>query len=188
MMDESNPYQSPKANTTPDAGTRISRRGRLLISAARPSLAGALVLVAVDAILSWTFLLSILVCPVSFLMSLMKNVLQLPGWRIALLRIAVPALTLGIILTSDFVQCQIAHAIAASRAALPFAVAIWIGCVECRSDIGPDGLRPAPFPARPLTKVWEGWGRGGGCLSGVRYRMKMLLETQERPVAQPTVA
>ena len=75
------------------------------------------------------------------------------------------------------------QAIAASRAALPLAVAIWFGCVECRSDIGPTACDLATFPARPLTKVWEGWGRGGGCVIGMQLEMEMLLRLSCMPAA-----
>ncbi len=50
-----------------------------------------------------------LVCPVWFLVSVVKGVIQRPGWRIALFRIAVPALTLGIVLVNNVVQWKIAE-------------------------------------------------------------------------------
>ena len=50
-----------------------------------------------------------LTCPIWFLVSVVKNVIQRPGQGIALFRIAVPALTLGIVLANNFVQCKIAH-------------------------------------------------------------------------------
>ena len=30
----------------------------------------------------------------------------------------------------------------------------------------------APFPARPLTRLWEGWSLGGGCRREVRFGLK----------------
>ena len=110
-MDDPNPYESPKADvTTPDAGVPTSQSVRKLALAAQASLTCAVLLVAVDAVLSGSLLFSYLACPIWFLASVVKNVSQRPGWSIARFRIAVPALTLGLVLTNAFVQRTIAHA------------------------------------------------------------------------------
>jgi len=76
----------------------------------RGSLVGAAVLLAWEAALSGSFLVSILVCPVWCLVSLVKNVIWRPGWRVALSRTVVPALTLGLVLSNAALQSRIAHA------------------------------------------------------------------------------
>jgi hypothetical protein len=109
-MDESNPYRSPKRDaTTRDAGTAISQRLRAYASDAQASLAAAVVMIVLDVILGGSFLFSYLACPIWFLVSVVKNVIQRPAWEVALFRIAVPALTLGVVLTNYFVQRKIAH-------------------------------------------------------------------------------
>ena len=109
-MGEPNPNESPETDaTTPDAGTPILHGVRMLTAAAGTSLNCAIALVAADIVFSGSFLMSYLVCPVWFLVSVVKNVIQRPGWGVALFRIAVPALTLGIVLASYFVQRKIAH-------------------------------------------------------------------------------
>ncbi len=109
-MDEPNPYESPKAAaTTPDAGVPISQRLRTHASAAGTSLAGAMVLVTFDVVVDGSFMFSFFVCPIWFLASVVKNAIQRPGRGIMLFRIAVPALTLGIVLSNNFVQRKIAH-------------------------------------------------------------------------------
>jgi hypothetical protein len=69
----------------------------------------AIVLLALDAVFSGSFLLSFFVCPIWFLFSILKNVIQRPGWTLALLRIAIPALTLGLVLANNAVQYRIAE-------------------------------------------------------------------------------
>ena len=79
----------------------------------RASISIALVLIALDAVFTGSFLMSYIVCPVWFFMSIVKNASQRPGWKLALLRITIPALTLGLVLTNDAVQFRIAEANAA---------------------------------------------------------------------------
>jgi hypothetical protein len=55
-----------------------------------------------------TFLLSIIVCPIWFLVSVIRNGIARTEWRIALFRAAIPALTLGIALANTFIQWKIA--------------------------------------------------------------------------------
>jgi hypothetical protein len=76
----------------------------------RISIATALGLVVWDAVLSGSFILSIMVCPVWFFFSIGKNARDRPGWKLTLLRIAIPALTLGLVLTNATVQSRIAEA------------------------------------------------------------------------------
>jgi hypothetical protein len=76
----------------------------------RVSIGGAFVLLAWDAAFTGSFGLSFLVCPIWFLVSILKNPIQRPGWRLALLRTAIPALTLGLVLANNAVQFRIAEA------------------------------------------------------------------------------
>jgi hypothetical protein len=74
------------------------------------SIGGALVLLGLDAVISGSFLTSFMVCPIWFLFSILKNAIQRPGWRLALVRIAVPAVTLGLVLANNAAQLRIAEA------------------------------------------------------------------------------
>jgi len=76
----------------------------------RGSLVGAFVMIAWDAVVSGSFTASIFVCPVWCVVSLIKAVIQRPGWKIGLSRILVPALTLGLVLGNAALQSRIAGA------------------------------------------------------------------------------
>jgi hypothetical protein len=78
----------------------------------RVSIAAALGLLVWDAVLVGSFAFSIVVCPVWFFFSIGKNASRSrrPGWKLALLRIAIPALTLGLVLTNAAVQSRITEA------------------------------------------------------------------------------
>ena len=54
--------------------------------------------------------MSYLACPVWFLVSVVKNAIQRPGWRLALLRAAMPVLTLGLALGNNALQWKVAEA------------------------------------------------------------------------------
>ncbi|MGO8745234.1 MAG: hypothetical protein ACLQNE_04520 [Thermoguttaceae bacterium] len=79
----------------------------------RASIGTALVTVALDAVLNGTYTLSLIVCPIWFLLSIANSASKRPGWKLALLRITIPVLTLGLVLTNDAVQSKIAEANAA---------------------------------------------------------------------------
>jgi hypothetical protein len=63
-----------------------------------------------DAVFTGSFLMSLLACPIWFLVSILKNTIQRPGWKLALIRVAIPALTLGLVLANDAVQYRIGNA------------------------------------------------------------------------------
>lgn len=75
----------------------------------RPSVAFAAVLLALDVAFSGSMLFSTLFCPIWFLVSLLKNAIQRPGWGLALARIGIPALTLAIVRVNDAVQREVAE-------------------------------------------------------------------------------
>ena len=61
------------------------------------SVVPVIILLAWDGVLWASFVLSVLACPVWFLLSLLKSAVERPGWGLALVRIAMPAATLGIV-------------------------------------------------------------------------------------------
>lgn len=74
------------------------------------SLAAAVLILAWDVGLSGWFGASLIFCPIWFLVSLLKNTYQRPGWGLGLIRIAIPVVTLGIAWTNNSVQLRIANA------------------------------------------------------------------------------
>ncbi len=74
------------------------------------SVVGSAVLLAWDGAFSASFLLSVLSCPIWFLVSLLKTPIERPGWGLALVRIAIPALTLGLLWANNSVQLKVAEA------------------------------------------------------------------------------
>ncbi|WP_165227074.1 hypothetical protein [Aquisphaera insulae] len=76
----------------------------------RGGVVAAAVLLACDVAFSGSYLMSIIVCPIWFLVSLIRNAIQRPGWCLALVRIGLPALTLGLVWINTDVQLKIAEA------------------------------------------------------------------------------
>jgi hypothetical protein len=74
------------------------------------SVVAAAVLLAWDGALTGSYLMSSLVCPIWFLVSLLKNAIERPGWGLALVRIGIPALTLGLVRANSDVQLGVAEA------------------------------------------------------------------------------
>jgi hypothetical protein len=74
------------------------------------SVVAAAVLLAWDGALYGSCLTSMLVCPIWFLVSLLKNAIERPGWGLALVRIGIPALTLGLVSANNAVQLRVAEA------------------------------------------------------------------------------
>jgi hypothetical protein len=70
----------------------------------RGSILGASLLLAWDAAWTGSFLMSLLVCPVWFLVSVVKNAVEQPGWSIVIIRTAIPVLTLGLVLGNNALQ------------------------------------------------------------------------------------
>ena len=65
-------------------------------------------MIFLDAAVYGSILLSIFACPIWFLASAVKNIVKKPGWRIALIRLALPLLTLGIVVGNSALQSRIA--------------------------------------------------------------------------------
>jgi hypothetical protein len=74
------------------------------------SVVAAAVLLAWDGALYGSFVMSWIFCPIWFLVSLLKNAIERPGWGLALVRIGIPALTLGLVRANNAVQLGVAEA------------------------------------------------------------------------------
>jgi hypothetical protein len=74
------------------------------------SVVAAAVLLAWDGALNGSLVMSSLVCPIWFLVSLLKNAIERPGWGFALVRIGIPVWTLGLVSANNAVQLGVAEA------------------------------------------------------------------------------
>ena len=114
----------------------------------------ALFLLYWDCVLYGTFLASLPICSVWFLVSVVKQVIRRPGWGIALIRISIPALTLGIVLTNNAVQWTIAES---------HSEQIIAACEHFRVSYGRypktlDELLPQQLPSVPRAKYCMRYG------------------------------
>src|SRR5258708_25793309 len=73
------------------------------------SLAGAAILIGFDAIVWGSMLLSVLVCPIWALVAIVKALFQRKDWRASLARIAIPVMTLAIVVGNAMLQSAIAR-------------------------------------------------------------------------------
>ena len=101
------PTQQETAESTTQASAGPPRRG------IRGTVLAALILLTWDVAFTGSFLVSFLVCPVWFLLAIAKNAIERPGWRLALLRIAIPPLVLWLVLANDKFERGMAKANAA---------------------------------------------------------------------------
>ena len=84
-----------------------TRRWRRVITAIRGSLLIAATVLFWDVGIEGSYILSLVVCPLWFLISFIKNVIQRPGWGIAVLRVSMPLLTLAIAIGNGSLQWKI---------------------------------------------------------------------------------
>lgn len=105
-----NPYRSPKESDHRLDAETSPLRWRQVIAAAWVSLFFAAALLCLDVVVDGDYLFSILVCPIWLMASVVKNLIGRPGWRIALFRVAIPAVTLGIVLANTAMQWDIGDA------------------------------------------------------------------------------
>ncbi len=75
----------------------------------RGSVGAAAILLAWDVAFTGSCLMSSLLCPIWFLVSLIRNAIQRPGWRLALVRIGIPALTLWLARVNNDFQLAVAN-------------------------------------------------------------------------------
>ncbi len=71
--------------------------------------------------MAWVF------CPIWFLVSLLKNAIERPGWGLALVRIGIHAMTFGLLWANNAVQLEVAEANAQRVVA---------ACEECHAANG----------------------------------------------------
>jgi hypothetical protein len=114
----------------------------------RVSIGITLVLLVWDAAISGSFLMSCLFCPIWFFCSIVKNTIQRTGWRLTLLRLAFPPLTLGLVLVNNTIQLNNAEENAAR---------IIAACEEFHTANGRfpktlDELVPQHVPSIPRAK------------------------------------
>jgi hypothetical protein len=76
----------------------------------RGSLGSAAALLFWDVAFTGSFLMSWLFCPIWILVSLFRSAIHRPGWRLALVRVGIPILTLLVVRGNDAVQRRIAEA------------------------------------------------------------------------------
>ncbi|MHC5537640.1 hypothetical protein ACYOEI_05350 [Singulisphaera rosea] len=87
----------------PTAGVRAFFRG------IKRSVIAAAVLLAWDGAMFGTYLMASVFCPIWFLVSLLKNANERPGWGLALVRIGIPAFTFGLLWANSAVQFGVAE-------------------------------------------------------------------------------
>jgi hypothetical protein len=68
------------------------------------------ILVFWDVVFTGSFLMSLYLCPVWILFSILKNVIRRPGWKLAGIRIAIPVVTFVLVLSNSNLQLNIASA------------------------------------------------------------------------------
>jgi hypothetical protein len=81
-----------------------------VITAIKASLWIAAGLLLFDVALDGCYTLSLTICPLWFLISSIVNVIRRPGWKIAIFRISMPLLTLGIAMSNGCLQWKISDA------------------------------------------------------------------------------
>lgn len=116
------------------------------------SLAGALALLFFDVVFMGSYLLSFMVCPIWFLVSVMKNAIQRPGWGIALLRISIPPLTLALVMANNSFQLNIAD----ENAPLIIAACERFYTDNSKYPMTLDDLVPRYLPSIPRAKYCLG--------------------------------
>jgi hypothetical protein len=89
---------------------KTSKRHYLhVISAIRGSLLIAAGVLFWDLALEGFYMFSLLICPFWFLVSVVKNIIMRPGWGLAILRMLLPELTLGIAIINGNMQWNISN-------------------------------------------------------------------------------
>lgn len=149
-MQESLPEQAKNE----DAGLKICGGKTAPHRGVGASIWSALALLALDVVFSGSFLMSSCFCPIWFLVSIVMNTIQRPGWRIALLRITIPAVTLGLVLANDAVQFRIAE----RNASLIVAACEKFHAASGRFPRSLDELVPRYMPSVPRAKYCLNWG------------------------------
>lgn len=120
------------------------------------SIIGAIILLAFDLGITGSYTFSLLFCTIWFFVSVFKNLIQKPGWKIAIIRVAIPPLILLLAWTNGSFQLRIAEG-NASR--------VIAACEQYRKDTGkyPETLNelvPGYLPSIPRAKYCLDGGFG----------------------------
>ena len=75
----------------------------------RGSIGAAAIVLTFDVVLSGSFLVSSLLCPIWILVSLLKSAIHRPGWGLALARILIPVLTFCLVRANNTFQLSVAE-------------------------------------------------------------------------------
>ncbi len=136
-------FQNPTAQS-PETPAHLPRWWQ----ASKASLLIGGVVLCFDVVLDGSYGFSVLVCPIWFLVSVVKNLIWRPGRGVALFRIAMPLLVLGAAITNDSIQWSIAETNAAQviKACEEFHVA------NGRYPKTLDELVPGYLPSVPWAK------------------------------------
>jgi hypothetical protein len=120
----------------------------------RVSVGIAVLLLGLDVGIGGSFEFSLIFCPIWFLISVLKNAIQRPGWMLGLARIAVPPLTLALVLANNAVQWRIANA----NAARVVTACEAFHAATCKFPKTLDELVPRYLPSIPRAKYCLSWG------------------------------
>jgi hypothetical protein len=129
-------------------------------------LLGVAALLCHDVVFQGSCLFSILVCPIWLLVSVVENFIGRPGWRIALFRVAIPAVTLGIVLANTAIQWTIAEQNAAHiiKACEEFHVANG-RCPKTLDELVPQHLQSIPrakYCLSPMDSKFSSYSSSDG--------------------------
>lgn len=80
------------------------------LSQIRRSLIGAGIMLGLDGVLFGSALYSFFVCPIWFLVAVVKAIIRRQNWRVAVAKIAIPAVTLALVLGNARLQSLVAKA------------------------------------------------------------------------------
>ena len=105
-----NSHSPVEHSPTQPVCTSESDRPLSLFRAVRAGIGFMILLLLWDVVLTGSYVWSVLICPVWFVVSIIKNAIQRPGWIIAAIRIAVPAFTLWLAVTNEAYQYQVGEA------------------------------------------------------------------------------
>lgn len=99
---------------------------------------------------------AVLVCPIWFIVSLLKNAIEGSNWRLALARIVTPVLTFWLLWTNNTIQIQVAEA----NALRVVAALETYHAANGKFPKKLDELVPQYFNSVPVAKYCFGpWGR-----------------------------
>ena len=121
----------------------------------RGSLGLATVVLICDGAVNGSLLMSSLFCPIWFLVSFLKNAIERPSWGLTMVRIGIPALTLGLVRANNDFQLGVAEANARR---------VIVACEEYQAAHGslPENLEdlvPRYMNAVPVAKHCLMWNK-----------------------------